>query len=350
MKRALIVKIGAIGDVVMALPLLPYLREKYPNLHITWVAGQIVKPLLEATQAIDLILTVDETALFKSSLINKVTELVKIQKKLAGKLFDLTITGHVDWRYKLISLFVKSQKKSSFQRGDQRQNPVPGRYHADEYLRLASNEDASSMPKARFPSLFLPKLQLQFGNEKLVALAPGGAKNILADDSLRRWPIQNYVELAKNLQKRGISILLTGSLSDEWIIPYFSEIPITNLIGKINLLELVSLFQKCSLVITHDSGPLHLAKLAGCPIIGLFGPTNPWEKCSTEENISILWGGEKLACRPCYDGKTYAQCTNNKCLQEIRPEQVFQKSLEILNMASTKSIPHISSPHCEPVC
>jgi len=185
-----------------------------------------------------------------------------------------------------------------------------------------------------FPSLTFP--QTPYSSPlPIVALAPGGAKNILADDALRRWPIESYASLAKKLSALPIQLVLTGGASDEWIRKYFADIPHVDLIGKLDLLQLASLFKECRLLITHDSGPLHLSKLAACPAIGLFGPTMPAEKVGANEKIKVLWGGERLACRPCYDGKTYAPCKNNLCLASISPEKVFEEAERILNLASS---------------
>ncbi len=333
-KRILIIKIGAIGDVIMALPTLTYFRKTLPPPHITWVAGKTVEPILRSTEKIDRIITVDEELLFKGLLFKKLSELVRIQGKLAGKYFDLILIGHVDWRYRLLALFARSGRWRSLSRRNHRQCPIPGRYHGNEYVRLASGLDGVDLLDAELPRITLQiSKHLECGTSA-IALAPGGAKNILADDALRRWPIDYYVDLARMFENRGIQVLLTGSSSDEWIVPYFKGLSCRNLVGKLDLLELMGLLQSVKLLITHDSGPLHLAKLARCHAIGLFGPTNPWEKVGAHDNIKVLWGGERLACRPCYDGKTYAACSKNKCLQSIHPELVLHESLKILDDSS----------------
>jgi len=333
-KKILIVKIGAIGDVVMALPLLTHFRKTESNVHITWVAGKTVEPILKLTQKVDEILTVDEQALFKSSVFKRILELTRVQAKLAGKRFDMILTGHVDWRYRLITLTARSKDRRFFRRDSQRQCPVPGRYHGCEYLRLATNVDDGDLLDTELPQLDLPKSPYADHSRPTVVLAPGGAKNILAEDALRRWPIQHYVELAQKLKNQGIEIILTGGATDGWISAYFEGISCKHLVGQLNLIELMSLFHDANLLVTHDSGPLHLAKLARGKALGLFGPTNPWEKVRPQENIEIIWGGEHLPCRPCYDGKTYAPCKQNKCLQTILPETVYRKALDMINLVS----------------
>lgn len=325
-EKVLIVKIGAIGDVVMALPLLTLIRKKNPNAFITWVCGTQVSALLDSTQLVDEIISVDEKALFQGSLFLKIKTVFQLWKRLLGKSFDLCLTGHADSRYQLLTLPVFCRKKRSFSQ----KKPIPGRYHTHEYLRLFIGEQTPDLGmNIEFPKLTDRPCPVSL-DKPIVVVAPGGAKNYLNEDALRRWPIQHYVDLLRQLATLPIQLVVTGAATDLWVNPYLEGIPHINLIGKLDLLDLTALLTKCKLLITHDSGPLHLSKLAGCPTIALFGPTNPWEKVSRKENISVFWGGEHLSCRPCYDGKTYAKCGNNLCLASISPNSIMKRALEIL--------------------
>ena len=179
----------------------------------------------------------------------------------------------------------------------------------------------------------MKELILSFGNKPAVVIAPGGAKNALADDSQRRWPIASYASLMEKLSSLPINLIVTGARSDFWVSEHFQGITYIDLLGKLDLLDLVCLLRASKLLITHDSGPLHLAKLADCPVIGLFGPTNPHEKVGRCEKIQVIWGGENLSCRPCYDGKTYAKCPKNECLASISVENVFSRTLDLIGLS-----------------
>lgn len=330
MEKLLIVKIAAIGDVVMSLPLLSYFKKEYPHLHITWISGEAPAPLLGQTGLIDELIVIDEHKLFKGSLWEKFLEVYRVWKALKIQIFDLVITAHIDLRYRLFTLFTYAKKRRQFKRPPARSALVPGRYHTHAYLALASGKEGPHIPLAPFPSFTSSSLPQ---NPSWVALAPGGAKNVCADDAQRRWPIEYYVSLAQKLSQKGFEIILTGSSSDAWILPYFEGVPCKNEVGKTTLLQLLDLYQQCALLITHDSGPLHLAKLVACPVLALFGPTNPYEKVSpATEKITVLWGGEHLPCRPCYNGKVFASCTNPLCMKSLTAESVFEKALALLKI------------------
>lgn len=311
MTRVLFIKIGAIGDVVMALSVLDYLKEE----NLTWVVGKGAFPLLEKLGDKMEVIPIDEEKLLRGSFREKIFSLFKIWRRLGFRSFDLVLTGHRDRRYGWISRWVRARERRSFE-------AVPGRYHGDEYVRLLTGNDVG--PQKRFCNGF------SLENRGGIILAPGGAKNVLADDAQRRWPVEYYVTLAKALIERGNEVVLTGAASDAWVLPAFEGLGVVNRIGELSLVELLEVYARAEVVVTHDSGPLHLARLVDAPVVALFGPTNPFEKTVQSDKLCVLWGGEHLACRPCYDGKRYASCQRNECMWSLQPEFVLQKVLMYL--------------------
>lgn len=322
--KILIVKIAAIGDVVMALPLLNSLRRKHPNAKISWICGKKVSSLIEATKLVDEIIDIDEKQLLKGSFFLKIAALLSIWKKIALKKFDLAFLLHSDFRYKAIYWPILCKSRKTWKNSS---HPIPGHYHAIEALALLQKHEGPWTADLQFPTLHLPSVKAKVD----ILIAPGGAKNTLADNPQRRWPIKHYADLIKLLNKHSnLTVGVIGSFEDSWVIPFLQGAVFENLIGKFNLLELISCLKNSRVFITHDTGPLHLAKLAHCPTLSLFGPTNPSEKVTTQEGIEVFWGGENLACRPCYNGKSFAPCTNNLCLASILPETIYHTILQKL--------------------
>lgn len=331
MKKYLIIKIAAIGDVIMAIPMVQKIREREPDADITWVCGKAVYPILQEFP-IDHFIVVDEKHLLRGNKMEKIKVVLDLWKQIAFRHYDVIALGHASRRYKILTLLTRSEVFHAFSHVMGRIWPIPGRHHTDEYVRLVVNDFKKPVQSAIFPAINLSKkLEDKLSNsKKIIALAPGGARNLLADDGIRRWPIEHYAELAKQLVADNYQVVITGAPSDQWILPYFDDIDIVDFVGKTNLLQLIAVFQRVDAIVTHDSGPLHLAGMTKTPLVALFGPTNPYEKVPQRDNVKIVWNHQKYACCPCYDGKYYAKCSHNDCLADIKTEEVYSMIQEML--------------------
>lgn len=159
-----------------------------------------------------------------------------------------------------------------------------------------------------------------------LVMAPGGAKNLLRDDALRRYPIEHYVTLARMALDRGKEVTLMGAPSDEWIRPHFDGLPVRFELGTLPLEEIPLWLRQFERLITHDSGPMHLGFMSGIPVTALFGPTRADEKVPRNYAANgsiVIQGGRELSCAPCYDGRNYADCDHQRCLKEVIPSPVF---------------------------
>lgn len=334
--KILILKLGAIGDVVMASSLITAIDEKYPNAEITWICGRTVEPILSGIKRINTIITVDEDKFYCGSLLDKIKTIFGVWKYIAGKHFQIVLNCYRDKRYKIFLLPVRSTIYKDIGNRNRENSFLSGRYHSDEYSRMITGNDNWQLKSSKFPKISLPHNQrikdlLEGTTSPKIILAPGGTKNILRQDDLRRWPIENYVLLAKELDDRKITVILVGAETDKWVLTEIAGINFVNLIGKTGLLGLIQLFNNSDILVTHDTGVFHLAKLSKIKIIALFGPVNPKERIGNNENVEVLWGGSKLPCSPCYNEKIFADCSNNICMKNISVADVTDKIESILN-------------------
>jgi len=335
--KILILKIGAIGDVVMASSMITAIDEKYPGAEITWICGRIVEPILSSFGRINKIISIDEEKFYRGTFLEKFGVVLSVWKLLAGKKYKIVLNCYQDKRYKLFLLPVRYELYKDL--GKASNFLAEGKYHADEYARMITNENEKQSINYKFPKAGfqtndrLKKIIENIASPKIV-LAPGGTKNILRQDDVRRWPIKNYVRLAKELIDRNISVILIGAETDKWVLNDFSGIDFTDLVGKTTFADLIQLFNGADILISHDTGTLHLAKLSDINIIALFGPVNPNERVGTNERVEVLWGGSCLSCSPCYDGREFPDCKNNICMQNIRIGDVINKINSILNSST----------------
>jgi heptosyltransferase-2 len=148
---------------------------------------------------------------------------------------------------------------------------------------------------------------------------------------LRRWPVESYVALAGQLIGRGWEIVLLGGPEDAWVKPYFEQLTVTDCIGKLSLPEVILACDACDAVITHDTGPLHMAGLSSTCLVGIFGPTDPATRVPRRPLAVGIWGGQGFACRPCYDGRDFAPCHFNGCMHQVTPELVLRELDQLLS-------------------
>lgn len=282
-KKILIIKWGAIGDVIMSLPATKKLKESYPHHQIYWVMGNNVKSLIKALEIADKLISFSERDLFQKNIFSKFITLYKIWKKIGFRKFDKIYILHKDIRYSLLSLFSFGKKI----RLKQNINFFSTIYHAKQYLSLVDSKAKIHYPKPIFP--LKEEFISLFHKGPYIFIAAGGAINPLKTDPSKRWPIGYYTRLCEKLLLKGFTIVLIGDNNDKWVLPYFSHLQTLDLVGKTSLLDLVALFNKGHLLITHDTGVMHLAKLSSIKICALFGPTNPKEFTSKTKQILALY-------------------------------------------------------------
>jgi heptosyltransferase-2 len=163
-----------------------------------------------------------------------------------------------------------------------------------------------------------------------IALVPAGASNMLRQQILRRWPLENYVEIASRLAGRGWEVVLLGGPDDAWVRPHFAGLQVTDCIGTLSLPQVIRVCDSSDAVISHDTGPMHLAGLSTAALVGIYGPTDPAMFLPRRPYAAAIRGGEGFACRPCYDGTDFAPCTFNGCMHQVTPGRVMQELDRIL--------------------
>ncbi len=347
MKRVLIVKLGAIGDVIMLIPAAHQLHLQ--GYSVDWVSGATVLPILRLYPWINPILA-DEDALLTGSTFARLKALLALWRNIAFRRYSLVATLYYDRRYSLLAAPARSARRLSLSVRDRIYRLLPGRHHTDEYARILLERTDTLNPEPLPPlpvtATALPASPLAPSARSSVVLAPAGARNLLADDVLRRWPPESYARLAALLLDQQIDVVLIGSPTDTWVQPIFSGLPVTDLIGQLTLPQTLALLDSGTVLVTHDTGPLHLAGITSAGIVALFGPTDPRGRLPQRPGALALWGGDHFACRPCYDGHSFADCPRNDCIRQLTPEFVFAETVAMLDNRARGIYPppRINSP------
>ena len=329
----LIVKLSAIGDVIHTLPSLAALRKLYPEAHITWVVEEAAAGLVNNHPLLDAVLISRRKSwikyLGKGEFSRPLREMRAFLRELRKRPYDLVIDFHGLLKSALIVLLSGGKRKLGYDSMQELSGlfynekiPEDMNKHAvDRYLDFPRHLGAK-IAKAQFilPSDNAAQTRIQsllekyhLENKKFIAVNP------VAYWETKLWNDEKFAGLADLIKtKLNMEVVFTGSekRSIEKITTRMQEKAV-NLAGETTLPELAYLYQKALLLVTTDSGPMHLAAAVGTPVVALFGPTDPQRTGPYGDGHVIIRAD--LPCSPCLLKK----CPTTKCMQDILPEQVM---------------------------
>jgi ADP-heptose:LPS heptosyltransferase len=187
----------------------------------------------------------------------------------------------------------------------------------DYHLSLI--EDIHFPLKKRIPTLSLPCEPhnhsfhiIRKNRQPVIALHPGSGSNI------KNWPLVNFLSLANRLRNDHYSVLWICGPAET----YIDTPPEDMVIRDMPLPELAGILPYCAAFIGNDSGITHLAAAAGCPVIALFGPSDPvvWGPRGSKD-VKILY--HSLACSPCHHRTNKAKTCSRECINSIQHHEVI---------------------------
>ena len=152
------------------------------------------------------------------------------------------------------------------------------------------------------------------------------AVNPVAFWETKLWEDGKFAELCDRIRTElGIGVVLTGREAGPLEkIRAGMKTEAVNLGGRTSLRELAALYREAALVVSTDSGPMHLAAAVGTPVVALFGPTDPGRTGPCGSGHKVIRGS--LSCMPCFR----KQCEDPRCMREISVEDVFTAVREAL--------------------
>lgn len=336
-RRIAIIKPSALGDVVMALPVLNAARQAWPNARISWVINKGLVGLLEHHPAIDELITFDRKGFGQG--ISGAFKFGAWLWSLRRHNFDLVIDLQGLLRSGLMARATGAKYRvglAESREGSTRfyshtiptMDDVPnGDIHAvDRLMKLATGLGVTD-PGDK-PSFFWPRtLRTQaWARNTLEHLPrPWVGYTIGARWQTKRWPVEHFVKLADMVSANfGGSLILIGGNEDKLLGQKFvheakDRFPsMTNLIGSTTLPELQSLCGEIDLLVTNDTGPLHVAAAMGTPTVGIFTCTRTARTGAYAKNAASVV--TKVDCA----GSLHKTCSHTKCFAELDARKVYQ--------------------------
>lgn len=294
MRRILVIRFGALGDLVLATVLLPALRAAYPGRAIDWVTKRAWAPLLAHDPRIDRLLLLEPRA--------PVTSL------LAGierSDYELVIDAHANLRSRLLCALLpptalRRLRKDSLARWVRlRGGPVLAPLQTqlvDRYVDLVG----TGRRGAPRPHIEIGTSAAHAASEFLgaptrwVAIAPG------AKHAAKRWPVERFAAVALDLRARGYDVLVVGGPDESEAVHRVAQAVAGARIWPADrpLDQLAAVLAQCELTVGNDSGLQHLSEAVGTPVVTVFGPTvREWGYFPLDPRSRAI--EQDVACRPC---------------------------------------------------
>jgi ADP-heptose:LPS heptosyltransferase len=349
-ERVLVIKFWGMGSMVLALPVFKALREAYPGAQIGFATIGKNREFVDILKISDRQIYLDlpsNPALVFAAILSFFYKLRRFHPNIVIDLEYLT-------RFSALAAFFSgAQKRVGFHSWDVWRGklhnvrvPFSPYWHASEnflnLVRKTSGKDFKldfdfSLPQNRDAAGRLAKKLGELGladKKRLIAVNPNASTIALE----RRWPPEHFIRLIGDIMDADLgSPVLIGSEDEREFVESLrarlkapDQAP--NLAGKLRLDELIELLRQTELLITNDSGPLHLAELLRTKTVSFFGPETPALFGPLGKGHKVLFRG--IDCSPCitvYNAKT-VRCIRKvpECVAGISPEEALLAVKEVL--------------------
>jgi len=275
-----LLRLSALGDVSHMVPVVRSIRAQWPGTQISWCLGKLEHQLIGDLDGIEF-LVIDKAAGWRGA--------AALRRQLQGRNFDVLMHAQVSLRANLLSLMINSPLKLGFdqQRSrdfhglfiNRRIPQQPGQHVLDGFFSFATTLGVNQRVmrwEIPVPAEAEEAARNQLpGDEPVLIISP------CSSHELRNWRAERYASVADYaISRYGFRIALCGGplpaerRMGDAIVNAMQNSPL-DLIGKDTIKQLLALLGRASLLISPDSGPMHLATAAGTPVIGLHAASNP---------------------------------------------------------------------------
>tara|TARA_Y100001934_G_scaffold241017_1_gene295752 strand:- start:945 stop:1982 length:1038 start_codon:yes stop_codon:yes gene_type:complete len=330
--KILIVKPSSLGDVIQSLPVLRLLKRKHPDSEVHWWLAEGLFPLLDGDPDIDRLIPFnrDDWKSFRGlrRLTSTLRETRARQYDLVIDLQGLARSGVLSWLTRgavTVGIDLRSEGARMFY---DRAVARPAEPHAvDWYLNVARSLDLDL--DAEFN--WIPVRQLQ--RDEILRSHPLRGKRIIgvvpgARWTNKRWPVDHFQDAMDRMRAPKTAFAIIGGSEDrEFADSLTQRKDAVDLLGQTSLPQMIEWVRRCDLVITNDTGPMHVAAALSKPTVGLFGPTRPDQTGPYGQVRNCL--RVELPCAPCMK----SSCNFDRklaCLTDISPLAVSETARRLL--------------------
>ncbi len=338
-RKILILKFSAMGDVVHALPVAATLRKSLPDAHIAWMVEERYQDILRGNPDIDEIIPLRTKVWRKNWNAKSLAEILNTIKTLHRHKFDLVFDLHGLIKSGIIAKLSGAPTRVGFHRKNckekfsalftnQKGPYMAGGLHVvDMYLTLLQTALKKVVETKNFP-LQVPdeadeKVAYFFDQHPDLSTRPVIGINPGAGFESKQWELVRFAQLADRISEElSCSIMLTWGPGEEFkaqqISAYMKQ---KNWIAPpTSILESIALYKRMALLVSCDSGPLHLGAALGIPTVSIFGPTDPVRNGAYGVNHETVY--KVLSCSFCW--KKTCPLGTKECMDQVTVDEVFQ--------------------------
>jgi lipopolysaccharide heptosyltransferase I len=340
-RRILIVRLGALGDIVHALPLLDALRGALPEARLAWLVEERTASVLADHPQLDRLLVFPRRELRellrRGRLVAAAARALRFLRELRAERFEVSLDAQCNLRSSLLAWLSGARRRIGFAPPYTKEKahwlsnervvvPLGGQLKVERNLALLAPlgvDGSGARPRLRIPEAARAAAR-EFRAEQrageLVALHPG----VSGFGAIKQWEPERFAGVARRLRaERGARCIVTWGPGERALaerVAAASEGAATAAPETRSILELASLYEVCDAVVGGDTGPIHLAAALGVPVVGLYGPKDPaiyapWDGVRGRAAATV-W--KHVHCSPC----RLRRCGNVICMPAIGVEDV----------------------------
>jgi ADP-heptose:LPS heptosyltransferase len=336
-KTIAVCKFVGMGSIIQSTPLLKTLRKNYPHARIIFITNASNLNLFRFIDEVDEVFHVsDKNA--ASLLGSNIKLLLKLWRDRPDVYIDLEIYSNYS---SVIATMSLARNRMGFFKDDKTYRK--GMYTHMMFFNIKSPVSQTYLQFARLMGCRVISTELSINRNKIDTSLFGSINKklntILSDNYIlvnpnasdlrleRRWPAENFVSLIRSIsvEQPGLQIIIIGDKNEAvYVSTIVSQLKeCSSLIdssGKLSVSELIALISRASLLITNDTGPMHLAFALKIRTVSLFGPCSPRQYGGTENTISLY---KNTYCSPCVHEFIIPPCKgDNQCMKKISISEV----------------------------
>ena len=339
MHKILILKFSALGDVAHTLPVAATLRKSLPDSHISWMVEERFQDIVQDNPDIDEVIPLRTKVWRKNWNAKSFKEIFETIKILRQHKFDLVFDLHGLLKSGIIARLSGAPTRVGFHRRNckeklstlftNRRAPymAGGLHVVDINLTLLQTALCKVEETKLFP-LQVPeeadkKIGSYFDQHSELTARPIVAINPGAGFESKQWELNRFAELADRISKElKCSIMLTWGPGEESKVQQISSHMQQKswIAPPTSILESIALYKRMALLVSCDSGPLHLGAAVGTPTVSIFGPTDPVRNGAYGVNHATVY--KMLSCSFCW--KKTCPLGTKECMNQVTADEVFK--------------------------